>query len=389
MRGAFRAFCIAAGSLALLATHARAGDSGPSSVPFQIADPGRSRIADSYLSGEPFAWKLAAPSGPASVTGVVGPVFGLAEPNGPPRPDRFNLRDVVAQVPLSSDLTLDFGYRVDRVGGWNGFDATSGLDGLFLSPSALGDTHDTLGNTNYFGATLKLSDKVALHAGEASSSVDRNAPNENAFSTLSRPVDALLDFGARTANTLMAGVTFKASDWGGFDLSASHSLEKSGLEQVPFSALASNSFSVSADVKFGGWVTTATYGESLTKLDIKPSALSLSSAGELRQTGYALSIAKHGVFGDDALGLAVSRPIDPEAVSGGFVTVASPSNQPVFIGPDHLLADQKPETDIELGYTTSFNDSFALQTNAAYEMNFQGRNGTNAVQLLSRAKIKF
>src|SRR5579864_6955963 len=173
MRGAFRAFCIAAGSLALLATHALAGDSEPSSVPFQITDPGLSRTADSYLSGESFALKLAAPSGPASITGVIDPVFGFAELNGPPRPDQFNLRDVVGQIPLSSDLTLDFGYRVDRVGVPDGFNS-SGFDGLFLSSSALGENYGALGNTNYVGATFKLSDKLALHAGEAASSVDRN-----------------------------------------------------------------------------------------------------------------------------------------------------------------------------------------------------------------------
>ncbi len=387
MRGAFRAFCIAAGSLALLATHAHAAGSEPASVSFRFADPSFSRAADSYLAGESFALKLAGPSGPASITGVVDPVFGPIEPNGPPRPNSSNLQDVVALLPLSSDLTLDFGYRLDCVRAPGAFDP-AGFDGLFLSPSALGGDLGSW-NTNYVGATFKLSDNVAVRAGEASSTLDRNAANENAFSTISRPVDALLDFGARTANTLMAGVTFKASDWGAFDLSASRGISKSGFDQMPFSALATDTFSVSAGAKFGSWVTTASYGESLTKLDIKPSALTLSSAGELRQTGYALSIAKHGVFGDDALGLSVSRPIDPEAVSGGFVTVASPTNQPVFIGPDHLLADQKPETDIELGYTTSFSDSFALQTNAAYEMNFQGKNGFNAGQLLSRAKIKF
>ena len=385
MRGAFRAFCIAAGSLASLVTHAFAADPGP--VSFRFSDPGLSRAADSYLTGDPFTLKLTTPSGPASVSGVVDPLFGFDEPNGPPRPDRFNLQDVVGNIPLSSDFALNFGYRVS--GAPIAFDSSQGFDGLFLSPSALAPSYGTIGNTNYVEGTLKLSDNVALRAGEATASLDRNAPNINAFSTLSRPVDALLDFGARTANSLMAGVTFKASDWGGFDLSASQGVQRDGLAQLPFTTLATHSFDVSADVKFGSWVTTASYGESLTKLDIKPSALALSSAGELHQTGYALSIAKHGVFGDDALGLAVSRPIDPEAVSSGFVTVASPTNQPVFIGPDHLIADQKPETDIELGYTTSFSDSFALQTNAAYEMNFQGKNGINAVQLLSRAKIKF
>ena len=387
MRGALRAFFIAAGSLALLATHARAADSAP--VSFRFSDPSLSRAADSDPAGEPFAFKLAGPADSGSISGVVDPVFGFDDPDGPPRPDRFNLRDVVADVPLSSDLALNLGYRTQSATAPTSFDATAGVDGLFLSPWSFGQNFGAFGTSNYLGATLKLSDKFALHAGEATSSIDRNAANENAFATISRPVDALLDFGARTANTLMAGVTFKASDWGGFDLSASRGVEKTGFEPTPFSQLSTDAFSVSASAKVGSWVTTASYGESLTKLDIKPSALTLSSAGELRQTGYALSIAKHGVFGDDALGLSVSRPIDPEAVSGGFVTVASPANQPVFIGPDHLLSDQKPETDIELGYTTSFNDSFALQTNAAYEMNFQGKNGTNAVQLLSRANIKF
>jgi hypothetical protein len=389
MRGAIRAFFVAAAALALPASHALADASKSEPVPFRLVTAGPSRTADSYLNGSAFATRLDTPSGPLSFSGTIDPRFGVPATSGPPLPDRFNFSDVAAEVPLSSSLSLDLAYRSNTVGPFNGFDA-SGYDGLFLSPSANGANHAPFGNANYVGATFKLSNNIALHAGEVSSVQDRNAANENTFSTLSRPVDALIDFGTRTANTLMAGVTFKASDWGGLDLTASHTQEKNLIGATPFSALSTDAVAVSANVKFGdGWVTTATYGQSLTKLDIKPSALAFSSAGELRQTGYALSVAKHGVFGDDALGLSVSRPMDPEAVSGGFVTVASPTNQPVFIGPDHLLADQRPETDIDLGYTTSFNDSFALQTNAAFEMNFQGKNGSNAVQLLSRAKIKF
>ena len=46
------------------------------------------------------------------------------------------------------------------------------------------------------------------------------------------------------------------------------------------------------------------------------------------------------------------------------------------------------------GTTLSTSGSFlggklALQTNAGYQMNAQGRSGANAVSLLSRAKIKF
>jgi hypothetical protein len=55
-----------------------------------------------------------------------------------------------------------------------------------------------------------------------------------------------------------------------------------------------------------------------------------------------------------------------------------------------MLAGTTPETDIEVGYVTTFLDgSLALQANASYQMNFAGQTGTNAVSLLSRARIKF
>ena len=51
---------------------------------------------------------------------------------------------------------------------------------------------------------------------------------------------------------------------------------------------------------------------------------------------------------------------------------------------------RRQETDLQLGYVTSFLDgALALQTNAAYQMNFQGQTGATSVSLLSRAKIKF
>jgi hypothetical protein len=61
-----------------------------------------------------------------------------------------------------------------------------------------------------------------------------------------------------------------------------------------------------------------------------------------------------------------------------------------FFARNHLLAGTTPETDIEVGYVTTFLDgSLALQTNAAFQMNYAGQSGTNAVSLLSRARIKF
>src|SRR5215470_6787200 len=116
MRGAFRAFCIAAGSLALLATHASAAEKRSALVPFRLVDSGLSRTADSYLSGDQFAFKFDGPSGPVSLSGVVDPFYGIADLNGPPAPDRFGLRNASAHLQLSSEFTLDLGYRLDHLG---------------------------------------------------------------------------------------------------------------------------------------------------------------------------------------------------------------------------------------------------------------------------------
>ena len=58
--------------------------------------------------------------------------------------------------------------------------------------------------------------------------------------------------------------------------------------------------------------------------------------------------------------------------------------------PTAALPAQTPETDLQLGYVTSFLDgALALQANAAYQMNYQGQTGANSLSVLSRAKIKF
>ena len=55
-----------------------------------------------------------------------------------------------------------------------------------------------------------------------------------------------------------------------------------------------------------------------------------------------------------------------------------------------LSGARAPETDIQVGYVTNFlNGAVALQTNAAFQTNYQGQPGATSVALLSRAKIKF
>ena len=144
---------------------------------------------------------------------------------------------------------------------------------------------------------------------------------------------------------------------------------------------------LTAHVGFGGgWVTTASYNELSTQLDLKPGAIGAETG--LHAQAYGIAVAKHGLFGNDALGVALSRPA-PAYDTGSFTS--GNSNDLQFFGRDKLFAGAAPETDIELGYVTSFLDggSIALQTNASYQMNFGGQNGNNAMTVLSRAKIKF
>ena len=98
-------------------------------------------------------------------------------------------------------------------------------------------------------------------------------------------------------------------------------------------------------------------------------------------------IAKHGLFAEnDSLGLALSRPI---ADFASRLSVA-PLNNGDDLGNPLLPFGTKPETDLELGYVTSFfNGALNLQANAAYQMNVEGQNGTNSLTVLSRAKINF
>jgi hypothetical protein len=128
------------------------------------------------------------------------------------------------------------------------------------------------------------------------------------------------------------------------------------------------------------WTTSAQFGEGLTQLRQQDGTVTSLDA----QT-FAITVAKRGVFGDDAVGFSLSRPA-PGSV-GGFGSLAGSTND---LPPVMTAAGRAPETDFQLGYVTSFlGGKVALQTNAAYQVNPQGQSGASAVSLLSRAKIKF
>jgi hypothetical protein len=189
--------------------------------------------------------------------------------------------------------------------------------------------------------------------------------------------------------SLLAGLSWNFAQWGGVDLTMQHdnffvmSSDNPAISSV--SRVNIDTLGVSGRLGLGeGWVTTASYSAGLSQLDLRSGA-----TPEPHAQSYSFSIAKHGLFGDDALGFSFSQPATGPANHDLASLVALDNLPPVYAGGAHL-SNYTPETDFQVGYVTSYlNGALALQTNAAYQMNVQGQSGTNAVTLLSRAKIKF
>ena len=121
-------------------------------------------------------------------------------------------------------------------------------------------------------------------------------------------------------------------------------------------------------------------------------ALSFDFVGVSDDGGFGFAIAKRGLFGDDVLGMTVSRPLRNFSV-GNLNAMLAPGSNSVLGMPTSSFApvgtDAK-EADFTLGYVTTFMDgALALQANAAYQLNANGDQGQDAVSVLSRARIQF
>lgn len=288
---------------------------------------------------------------------------------------------VAASTALSINIALDAGYNLDLTQRFENYD---GLASPLLNDSGF------LGLANgghYGGLTFAPLPSLRLRVGAQlrNDRLDHFAfdPTQgmNGFSLIERPGEQ---------RSLLAGASWDFSDWAGLTMSGIVSQQSGvplGLQAglAPAGKATTSAMDVSAHLNFGGgWVTTATYNAGLTQLDQKSS---LSTALDTRS--YSVAIAKHGLFGDDALGFSVSRP-SPALVDNGFELMAAQDDIPPAFLANSRLANQKPETDLQLGYVTSFLDgALALQANAAYQMNYQGQTGATSLAVLSRAKIKF
>ena len=190
------------------------------------------------------------------------------------------------------------------------------------------------------------------------------------------------------------------ANWGGLGLTGGNSAGMPGLlgdfTPAPQSLLDNTRVSnagLEAQVKFGGgWVTKFSYGVDITKLDLKVGTSATIGTNSVHGQSYSLSIAKHGLFGaSDMLGLSVSRPSQDYFGSVSLADAGLEGSVNLLNGYRAVaLSNEAQETDIALGYvTTFFNGALALQANAGYQVNAGGQNGANGVAVLSRAKINF
>ncbi len=318
------------------------------------------------------------------------PVVMPALSAGPQDISRYATNEIASEILLFDGVSIDTGFNVDVARMLDRYAPTAGAyDGLFYSASALNSPYASLASGGaFFGTTVTLTDDVHFRVGAVSSEPGLNPYLLNPRLAVARLGGAGLPYDSRRTNALIAGLSWNFAKWGGVGFTASQTTEHDGAlgtNDAAVDTARTSALGLSAHVGFGGgWVTTASYSEATTQLDLKPGATGVETS--LHTQAYSIAVAKHGLFGNDALGVALSRPA-PSYAGGSFSS--GTSNDLQFFGRDKLFAGTAPETDIEVGYVTSFGGSVALQANASYQTNFGGQNGNNAVSLLSRAKIKF
>ena len=306
----------------------------------------------------------------SSLTGT-----GLALSNGYPT--------FAASTLLSPNLALDSGNGLDAATRFLAYD--SALQ-PFLSPASA--PYLSLANGGHYGGfTFVPATNLRLRAGVAI-----NSERLDHFSLdAAQPIGPLaLTYDASQSKSLLGGLSWDVSSALGVDVTGISS-ERSGVplgfDNAAIAPKASTqALGVAAHMDIGqGWVTTASFSEDLTQLDRRDTP----GPASLHEQSYSFAIAKHGLFGDDALGLSFSRPAASMAGTFAGGLTASGDLAPLVVA-QGLPGGRATESDFQLGYVTNFLDgAVALQTNAAYQTNFQGQPGAASVSLLSRAKIKF
>ena len=285
---------------------------------------------------------------------------------------------------LSSNLALDSGRGLDVAQRFLAYDG-----GMQPFLSAVSAPYLSLANGGrYSGLTFVPAENLRLRAGIA---INSERLDRFSFDPAAPTGPLALTYDASQSKSLLGGLSWDVSHALGLDVTAITS-QRSGVPLGFGNAAAiapktaTQALGVSAHMDIGqGWVTTASFSEGLTQLDQRYGA----GATNLHEQSYSFAIAKHGLFGDDALGLSFSRPAP--SMAGSFATGLTASGDlPPLVVAQGLGGGRAAESEFQLGYVTNFLDgAVALQTNAAYQTNFQSQPGATSVSLLSRVKFKF
>ena len=314
-----------------------------------------------------------------------------------------------SDAPSAQDRPLDhllLTARLSSVGSLDPIGAASDQwndsDGAMFRAMALANSPYSLltNGGSYFGSTTSLGDNVQAHFGAFGI-----APNQSGFAvpgfSYMNQVEGRQAFDQLgQSESGVAGVDWDFAKWGSLGLVASQASEQNGLlSDANINAMAASksanmsTVGMNARVGFGdGWVTTLSYNEGLTQLELRPSAIG-AAPDSLHSRAYSFGVAKHGLFDEnDSLGLALTRPLQVYSGGSDFSTDGiDPSFSSLKLTrPLSQLSSTTPETDFELGYVTQFlGGTVSLQANAQYQMNVSGLGGTNALAVISRAKINF
>jgi hypothetical protein len=281
---------------------------------------------------------------------------------------------------LSPNLALDAGRNLDIAARFDNYDGAP-------SPLLSAATAPYLSLANggrYAGFTYSPSPDFRLRLGASLNSAWLGQYSVDPFAA---PNELPLGYAPSVTQSLMAGLSWNVTDFAGIGVTAVTSTRNGapmGIAAGLADKASTSAIGVSAHLGLGGgWVTKMAYSEGLSQLDLR------TGQTATEEQSYSIAIAKRGLFGDDAMGFALSRPAP--SLMGSFASLTESGDlPPMVIAHGEKLAVQTPETDFQLGYVTNFLDgALALQANASYQVNYQGQTGATAVSLLSRAKIKF
>ena len=283
-------------------------------------------------------------------------------------------QNFAASVALSAKLAVDTGYDVDLT---QRFDSYDGLQSPLIAQSGY---MSLASSGHYAGVTYMPAPDLHVRLGATQWSDQRDR-----LSAAPAQTGLPLAFDRTSSQSIIAGVSWDMSSWADLGISGLHNAQQGfGVSSLMAGKMETDALAVTAHLKLGsGWVTTASYSQGFSQLDQR------STTPAIDAHSYSIAIAKHGLFGEDALGFSFSRPA-LGVIDNGFSAVSASGDLPPQFLINDRFSGQTQETDLQLGYVTSFLDgALALQANAAYQMNYQGQTGATSVSLLSRAKIKF